>query len=154
FPFTKPGAIVTHGDAEVNPFLLIHALADDAASAGLTIYEHTDAIRHAVGHDGHVLTTSDGGTITAEHVIFAVGYEPEELRSQLIKSNLNRSFAIVTEPQTASFDVWHKEMMIWETARPYLYMRTTSDGRIIMGGLDEAPPQPIESSAARNKRST
>lgn len=27
--------------------------------------------------------------------------------------------------------------MIWETARPYIYMRTTSDNRIIIGGLDE-----------------
>lgn len=152
-PFTKPGAIVTHGDAEVNPFLFIHALADDAVRAGMTIYEHSDAIRHTVGANGHLLTTSEGGTITAEHVIFAVGYEPEELRSHLIKSDLNRSFAIVTSPQTASFDVWHEQMMIWETARPYLYMRTTPDRRIIIGGLDEEPPQPIESTSARNKRS-
>ncbi|GMK42060.1 oxidoreductase [Paenibacillus sp. CCS19] len=153
FPFTKTGAIVTHGDAEVNPFLLIHALADDAVNAGLTIYEHTDAIRHTTSKtEEHLLTTSDGGTITAERVIFAVGYEPEELRTQLVKSNLNRSFAIVTEPQTASFEAWHERMMIWETARPYLYMRTTPDNRIIIGGLDEEPPQPIESAAARNKR--
>jgi glycine/D-amino acid oxidase-like deaminating enzyme len=25
---------------------------------------------------------------------------------------------------------------MWETARPYLYMRTTSDGRILVGGED------------------
>ena len=30
--------------------------------------------------------------------------------------------------------------MIWETARPYLYMRTTPDNRIIAGGLDEEIP--------------
>ncbi|MNE45972.1 Glycine oxidase [compost metagenome] len=27
--------------------------------------------------------------------------------------------------------------MIWETKRPYSYMRTTQDGRILAGGLDE-----------------
>ena len=27
--------------------------------------------------------------------------------------------------------------LIWETARPYIYMRTTVDNRIIIGGLDE-----------------
>ena len=29
-----------------------------------------------------------------------------------------------------------KNAMIWETARPYLYLRTTSDNRIIAGGRD------------------
>ncbi|MCR8868088.1 hypothetical protein [Peribacillus frigoritolerans] len=29
-------------------------------------------------------------------------------------------------------------MMIWETARPYLYARKTPGNRIIIGGLDES----------------
>lgn len=29
-------------------------------------------------------------------------------------------------------------MMIWETARPYLYARKTPENRIIIGGLDES----------------
>ena len=29
-------------------------------------------------------------------------------------------------------------MIIWETARPYLYARKTPDNRIIIGGLDES----------------
>lgn len=27
--------------------------------------------------------------------------------------------------------------MIWETARPYVYMRTTPDNRVIIGGMDK-----------------
>lgn len=38
--------------------------------------------------------------------------------------------------------------MIWETADPYLYLRTTSDNRILMGGLDDDFYQP----ALRDKR--
>ena len=33
----------------------------------------------------------------------------------------------------ANFDV----ILLWEAARPYFYLRTTEDGRLIMGGLDE-----------------
>lgn len=33
--------------------------------------------------------------------------------------------------------MWHEQCLIWETARPYLYMRSTPEGRIIIGGLDE-----------------
>ena len=28
--------------------------------------------------------------------------------------------------------------MLWESARPYLYMRSTSDGRLLVGGEDDA----------------
>lgn len=154
FPFSRSGAIVTHGDAELNPYLFITELAEDAVLKGLDLFEHSDVISHSANTNDsmHILTTSDGGSIIAAHVVFAVGYEPEELRCQLIKSDLNRSFAIVSAPQSASIDVWHERMMIWETARPYIYMRTTPDNRVIIGGLDEEPPAPIEGSNARSKR--
>lgn len=32
---------------------------------------------------------------------------------------------------------WHEQSLLWETARPYLYFRTTPEGRIIAGGKDE-----------------
>ncbi|WP_127533563.1 NAD(P)/FAD-dependent oxidoreductase [Paenibacillus kobensis] len=153
FPFTKPGAIITHGDAEVNPYRFVHGIAEDAAASGLTFYEHTDITSHETSGDGtHQLTSSEGGSLTCSNVIYAVGYEPEELRGQLIKARLNRSFALVTEPQTASFDVWHERFMIWETARPYLYLRTMKDNRIVIGGLDEETPAPLAGVHSRKDR--
>ncbi|GFN33076.1 NAD(P)/FAD-dependent oxidoreductase [Paenibacillus xylaniclasticus] len=152
FPFSKPSAIVTHGDAELNPYRFIHRIAEDGVAAGLTIYEHTEIVAHDSADGVHRLTAADGGSLTCSNVVFAVGYEPDALCGQLIKSNLNRSFVLVTEPQSSSFDVWHERFMIWETARPYLYMRTTSDNRIIIGGLDEEPPVPIVGRHARTER--
>ena len=32
--------------------------------------------------------------------------------------------------------------MMWETARPYFYFRTTPDGRILAGGMDEDRADP------------
>ncbi|MNG00133.1 Glycine oxidase [compost metagenome] len=137
----------------MNPYRIVHGIAQDAVAAGLTIYEHTDIDSHETSKDGvHLLSTSEGGSLACRNVIFAVGYEPEELRGQLIKALLNRSFALVTEPQAASFDVWHERFMIWETARPYLYMRTTADNRIVIGGLDEETPVPLEGVHARGER--
>ena len=34
-------------------------------------------------------------------------------------------------------DPWTDRAVIWETSRPYLYARTTDDGRIMLGGEDE-----------------
>lgn len=152
FPFRKPGAIVTSGDADVNPFHFVQSMARAGAAEGLLIREHTDIVSHTATSTGfHRLESADGSSIEAEHVIYAVGYEPEELRGQLVKASINRSFAGVTRVQQ-SLSPWHQQMMIWETARPYLYMRTTIDGRIVIGGLDEENPNPVQGENARHKR--
>lgn len=156
FPFRKPGAIVTHGDAEINPYQFVTGLAEVAVKAGLQIYEGTDVTQHEKLSNGkHRLHTSEGYAIDAEHIVFAIGYEPEELSGKLIKANLNRSYAIVTGvvPKPA-LESWHERFMIWETARPYHYMRTTFDGRIIIGGLDEEIEQPVQSKQMLQRRSS
>jgi glycine/D-amino acid oxidase-like deaminating enzyme len=153
FPFRKSGAIVTHGDAEVNPYQFVNGVANAAADAGLEIHEQTDIVVHDTLPNGlHRLRTADGYEIEAEHVVYAVGYEPEELRGKLIKSELNRSFALVTGVQP-TLQSWHDRFLIWETARPYLYMRTTLDGRVVIGGMDEDSEKPLRSEQERAKRS-
>jgi glycine/D-amino acid oxidase-like deaminating enzyme len=66
----------------------------------------------------------------------ATGYEtPEYLDKKIVK--LTSTFALASAPLT-SFDGWGEERcLIWETARPYFYARTTADGRAIVGGADK-----------------
>ncbi|BBH21815.1 oxidoreductase [Paenibacillus baekrokdamisoli] len=152
YPFSKPGAIITHGDAEINPFRFVHALADAASKLGLAVHEHTDIVAHITQEDGRQhLQTASGATVLADHVIYAIGYEPEELRGQLIKAAISRTYAIATAPQP-NIEKWFEHHFIWETARPYFYMRTTSDGRVIAGGLDEETPEPLTDVQARYRR--
>jgi len=155
FPFRKPGAIITHGDAEVNPFLFINVLADAAAGKGARLYEQTDIVRHERLDGGrHRLHTSGGHTIEANYVVFAIGYEPEELRGKLVKAIMNRSYSIATSPVPEPYlKQWHQHWLIWETARPYLYMRLTEDGRIIAGGLDQEIEQPVHSEKILREKS-
>lgn len=149
FPFRKSGAIVSPDDAEVNPYQFVNALAEAAADAGVEVHEQTDVVEHITLPGGlHRLRTADGFELEAEHVVYAVGYEPEELRGKLIKANLNRSFVMVTGIQQ-DLQSWHERFLIWETARPYLYLRTTVDGRVVIGGLDEEPGEPLHGEQAR-----
>ncbi|GAA0384146.1 hypothetical protein GCM10008933_14120 [Paenibacillus motobuensis] len=76
--------------------------------------------------------------ITAKHVIFATGYETQQYKRER-GAELTSSYVIVTEPLKDLQD-WYEQCLIWETARPYHYLRTTRDGRIIAGGLDEPLP--------------
>ena len=141
FPFRKSAAIVTRGDAEVNPYLFVHALAEEAVKQGLRLYERTKMLSVQPSERGYVVRTG-GGSIETEHVVYAVGYVPEVTERRWAGARLNRSYAIATNPLPSLAD-WHERMLIWETARPYLYLRTTEDNRIIIGGLDENVRQPV-----------
>lgn len=50
-------------------------------------------------------------------------------------ARLISTFAFVSRP-LISFDGWWERCLIWETARPYLYLRTTADGPALVGGED------------------
>jgi glycine/D-amino acid oxidase-like deaminating enzyme len=134
FPFSKPAALVTSGDADVNPYQFVQIMLKDASAAGVRIYEYTPLLRKTKTVHGFTCE-SEKGTISARYIIFATGYENDFLAQQL-GADLNRSYAVVTDP-LPSLKTWYKEWMIRETKRPYLYMRTTKDGRIVAGGLDE-----------------
>jgi len=67
--------------------------------------------------------------------VFATGYETTEfLRKDVAK--LVSTFAVASEPLRKT-ELWKDQCIIWEHARPYLYLRTTPDGRVIVGGEDE-----------------
>lgn len=133
-PFTRPAALYTKGDAEVNPFRFALGLLQSAVEKGLRIYEHTEAKRLEFLEDG-VLCHSPNGRIRAQRVVISTGYETQEIKRDA-GAVLVSSYAIVTKP-VDNLDDWYERCLIWETARPYLYMRTTVDNRIICGGLDE-----------------
>ena len=67
-------------------------------------------------------------------VVFATGYEFHEYLPKRIL-RLKSTFALASEPLDA-FPGWWEQCLIWETARPYLYLRTTADGRALVGGED------------------
>lgn len=72
--------------------------------------------------------------ITAQHVVFATGYESQRYLKRRI-GNLNSTYVLVSEP-IDDFADWSERCMIWETARPYFYLRFTADQRIMIGGED------------------
>jgi glycine/D-amino acid oxidase-like deaminating enzyme len=139
YSFSKPAALYSPGDAETNPFRLVHSLIAKASSRGTRVYEHTEVWHYEFSRDG-VICHTNGGRITAKNVIIAMGYETQEMKKDRGVKLLN-TYAVVTKP-LRNFPKWHEQSLIWETARPYLYMRTTNDGRIIAGGMDERVTAP------------
>jgi len=135
FGFEKDAAILSRDAAEVKAYSLTHALLDPAGRKGMRVYDHT-AIRSFHEHRrGVELLTGDGKKITAKWLVIACGYESGAYIRQKVE-RIHSTYAIVSEPfEAAKF--WHRNALIWETASPYLYLRTTPDHRILIGGKDD-----------------
>jgi glycine/D-amino acid oxidase-like deaminating enzyme len=63
------------------------------------------------------------------------------------------TFALASEP-LATFPGWWERCLIWETSRPYIYMRTTDDGRAIVGGEDDPFRNPDRRDRMVEKKTT
>ena len=91
------------------------------------------------------LQTNRSCNIVAKQAVFATGYEAQEfLPKRVVK--LKSTYALASEP-LPEFSGWWERCLIWETARPYLYLRTTDDDRVFVGGEDD----PFRSPSARDR---
>jgi glycine/D-amino acid oxidase-like deaminating enzyme len=80
------------------------------------------------------LALASGRRVEAGHVVLATGYAmPSFVPSDL--HNVVSSWCLATAPQRAEA-LWPGRCLIWEACEPYLYVRTTGDGRIVAGGED------------------
>jgi glycine/D-amino acid oxidase-like deaminating enzyme len=140
-------AILSHDAAQIDAFRFTHQLMAQAATHGARIFDRTAMTHCEYRESGVCLHTSRGKTVRAHRVVFATGYEVEAQLWQKIVT-LHSTYVIVTEPLT-NFAGWpekHRPWMMWETARPYLYVRATSDGRAMIGGEDV----PFQNATARD----
>lgn len=135
YSFHKPGAIYSYEDAEVNPYRAVTSAMLTCHRKGMRIYEHTEIVRHTAEQD-HIVFFTDKHRIRADKAIIVTGYETQTFKHNA-NVELSSTFVVITQPMDAAFTGWHERSLLWETARPYLYLRTTEDNRIVVGGLDE-----------------
>jgi glycine/D-amino acid oxidase-like deaminating enzyme len=131
YSIKAPCAILTREAAEVNPLKLTLALIRGAQRKGLKVFCHSRVKDYRREKKESVIITADGFQVRARHVVFATGYETQQILRQKTV-HLASSYAIASSVATK----FPKELVLWESARPYLYVRTTVDGRIIAGGED------------------
>lgn len=139
----QSAALLSRTAAEVDPYRLAHALLGRAQQAGARVYDRTAVEGWQETGRGFTVKTSRGAAVHSRWLVVAGGYESLNiLQDQLPHSLLSRplaqlknSYALVTEP--LDLPNYLQQTLIWETARPYLYLRTTADGRLMVGGEDD-----------------
>ena len=132
---TSHGGILSAQGASMDAFKFTHDLLDYNHQKGLKIFDRTGVKSTEYKRDKVHLITEYGNSVVAKKVIYCSGYESTELiKDDFVK--LLSTYAIVGERnQDDQTDL--SGTLFWSTADPYIYMRTTDDNRILIGGEDE-----------------
>jgi glycine/D-amino acid oxidase-like deaminating enzyme len=134
FSINRPAALLSHGDFTLDPRRLTGGYLRAAIANGARVHSPVEVTEIETSRSGVAVATARGPMIRAHHVIFATGYEvPKFVPPDGHK--VGSTFAIATKRQRSR--LWPGEVLIWEASDPYLYTRTTADGRVICGGEDE-----------------
>lgn len=134
--------ILSQMGGSVDAFRLVHELLIYNIKKGLKVFDKTEFtdIKYHKNHNEILLET--GAKIKAQKTIFCMGYEATNLIPEKFVDLLS-TYAIVSEVNSQINDEF-PDILIWDTADPYIYMRTTDDGRILVGGEDEEFKDPIK----------
>jgi len=140
-PRRRPGVTWRGGRGS---YAVARGMLKAAIARGARIFEAEaisfDAAARSVG-----IQLKNGRQIEARSAVLATGYVMPAIVHSTIQT-VSSSWAIATTPQPRN--IWKGGALIWEDSKDYLYARTTSAGRIIIGGEDS--DQIIEPDCARS----
>jgi glycine/D-amino acid oxidase-like deaminating enzyme len=140
----QAAAILSPSDeaAQVDAYALTYGLLAAAVKRGTRVHDRTAVVRHRTTTRGVELVTERGTRIRARWLVVASGYEADRFLPKPFTA-LQSTYALASEP-VADFPGWPVGLpVIWETGDAYLYLRTTRDHRVIMGGGDEPFRDPV-----------
>lgn len=127
-------ALRSYHSYSANPYQLCNGFLMKAIETGAYVYSPVSVREIETSPRRVYLKTSYGFTVKARYAVFTTGYEvPEQLKDQSFK--IFSTWAMATRPQKSA--VIKKMPLVWQASDPYLYLRPTTDGRIICGGEDE-----------------
>jgi len=134
FGIDRAAAILSHGNAEADPVQLAAGFLRAAIRSGARLHAPHEVTDIQAAARGATVATADGLEIRARHVVICTGYELPKI-VPTAKHRILSTWAIATAVQR--HEPWSQRALLWEASEPYLYARTTLDGRVICGGEDE-----------------
>jgi len=142
FGCRRPAALLSTLGAQIDPVRFTRGLLAGCERHGVEIRTRTPVAAIEDAGEGLRVVLESGATLQARDVVVCAGYESLRFLDDGI-AQMHNTFALVTEPMASRVAALP---LIWESARPYLYMRSTADGRLMVGGAD----LPFKSATARD----
>jgi len=134
FGIARAAALLSYDSLVIDPRQSTLALLKAACARRTVIYSPVEIVDIDAATRGATATAANGRRIECRHLVFATGYElPDCVPRRGHQINSTWAIATIRQPRR----LWPEQRTIWEASDPYLYLRTTSDGRIVCGGEDE-----------------
>ena len=136
FHFKAKGALLNRNSAQMDVYkaatgLLKYHMDHDK----LKIFSPTEIVKWDQEAEGYILYTAEGFQVKCKHLVIAAGFEAGMFLPENVMK-LTSTYAFISYPVPPE-QLWPERCLIWETATPYLYLRTTKDNHVIVGGEDE-----------------
>lgn len=147
YGISAPGGILSRLAARIDPYRMANRLLMRLQRLGGRVFDRTTVTTVEPSARGVSLRTREGVSVRCRHLVVATGYVAQQWLPKRVARNRS-SYAFITDPVEPEGPGVLARTMIWESARPYLYIRSTSDGRLLVGGGDDAVDVP----ARRDRR--
>ncbi len=144
------GGILSDQGASLEAFMFTHELLAYNIKKGLQVFDKTELIKVEHHKLYNKVSLNTGANIKTKKIIYCVGYESAQMISENFVKLIS-TYAIVSE-QIPKLKPLHKKLLVWNTAQPYIYLRTTDDNRFLIGGEDETFQNPQKRNALLNKK--
>lgn len=128
------GGILSKEGGSIDAYTLCHELLHHNSKKGLKVFDKSNIKETKYSKDGVTVTTDTNWIISAKKIIYCNGFESVEMFNEKLVKLLG-TYAMVSE-QNIVLPKKLRNTLVWNTAQPYLYLRTTDDNRLLIGGED------------------
>ena len=125
------------GGGHLHPLSFARGLAAAADKAGVTIWEHSSALRIERSKGSAIVRCANGGSVTADRVIVACGAYNGSVAPRLARYiGKIQSHIVTTAPLGAKLgrEILPGDVAVADTRHILDYYRKSSDGRLIFSG--------------------
>lgn len=112
---------------------LFHKNSKDSVNP-IQVYDHSPIKKVDENADGVLVHLENECTVKAHKIIYCTGFDSTEMLKENV-AQLFETFACVSEPCDKLSEKLG-DTLVWNTDDPYIYLRTTGDNRILIGGED------------------
>lgn len=143
YGINAPAALENNRSAQVDAYLAAISLLNyNYQNNNLKIFSPTEI--HSCNKKGneYEIKTTAGLKIKSKYIVIAAGFESGKFLPEKVMK-LTSTYALISQPVNPKL-IWHGHSLIWETKEPYIYIRTTKNNRIIVGGEDEDFQDPVK----------
>lgn len=151
YGLVSQGAILSDTAGSADAYKLAHELIKQNTQKGLQVFDQTCIKKINEEKNGVTVDTTEGYRLQAKKIIFCTGYESTYMIKEKI-ARLFNTYACISEP-AAPIVRKLRDVLVWDTNDPYLYLRTTGDGRLLIGGEDSDKLSQADQQAVKEKKS-